>query len=226
MVPEAISSRQCSANTPIQGQSNANRDPVLDWRFLVNPRKSRSILCNANTNSVPIGAQTNSSSVANPRPIGANPLPIHCQSGANPLPIRCQSDVSQLSRSFANRVIIWCQSFANRVPIECQSIANPLPIRSQSDVSELSQSFANRVPILGQLSANRVPIRCRLCANPFTISADPSPIKCQSSANPVPIECQSGAKPVPIRCQPAQTIHRQSSTNLKPIKGQSVAIPS
>ena len=132
MVPEAISSRQCSANTPIQGQSNANRDPVLDWRFLVNPRKSRSILCNANTNSVPIGAQTDSSSVANPMPIGANPLPIHCQSGANPLPIRCQSDVSQLSRSFANRVIIWCQSFANRVPIECQSIANQSPIYRQS----------------------------------------------------------------------------------------------
>ena len=165
MVPEAISSRQCSANTPIQGQSNANRDPVLDWRFLVNPRKSRSILCNANTNSVPIGAQTNSSSVANPMPIGANPLPIHRQSCANPLPIRCQSDVSQLSRSFANRVIIWCQSFA----IEYQSSANPLPIRSQSDGSELSQSFANRVPILGQLSANRVPIRCQSNANPVPI---------------------------------------------------------
>ena len=132
MVPEAISSRQCSADPPIQGQSNANRDPVLDWRFLVNPRKSRSILCNANTNSVPIGAQTNSSSIANPRPIGANPLPIHCQSCANPLPIRCQSDVSQLSRSFANRVIIWCQSFANRVPIEYQSSTNRVPTQYKS----------------------------------------------------------------------------------------------
>ena len=162
MVPEAISSRQCSANTPIQGQSNANRDPVLDWRFLVNPRKSRSILCNANTNSVPIGAQTNSSSVANPRPIGANPLSIRCQSVANPLPIRCQSDVSQLSRSFANRVIIWCQSFANRVPIHRQSIANPWPIRCQPPQPIHRQSSANLVPIL-------------------------QPIECQSFANPLPI---------------------------------------
>ena len=103
MVPEAISSRQCSANTPIQGQSNANRDPVLDWRFLVNPRKSRSILCNANTNSVPIGAQTDSSSVANPMPIGANPLPIHCQSSANPVAIRGHEEVRPRARGGADR---------------------------------------------------------------------------------------------------------------------------
>ena len=182
MVPEAISSRQCSANTPIQGQSNANRDPVLDWRFFVNPRKSRSILCNANTNSVPIGAQTDSSSVANPMPIGANPLPIHRQSCANPLPIRCQSDVSQLSRSFANLVPIHRQSIANQWPIRCQP---PQPIHRQSS--------ANLVPILQPIEcqsfANLVPIECQSSANPMQIH-------CQSSTNRMPIWCQSSANPM------------------------------
>ena len=154
-LPGPISSRQCSANLPIQHKSYANRDPILDWRCLVNPRKSRSILCNAHVNSAPIEAQTHRLSVANPMPIGhqsaANPMSIPYHFGVNALPIQCQSVRASIHR----------QSSANPLPIHCQSDAKPMSTRRQSDVNPMSircQSIANTKSIFYQSSANRMSI--------------------------------------------------------------------
>ena len=111
-LPSLISSCQCSANPPIPCQSYANPDPILDWRCLVNPRKSRSILCNSNVNSTPIEAQTLNSSASLARQSIAN----QGQSIAVPVPIRCQF-------------------IANRISTHCQSDANPVPILWKSEAS-------------------------------------------------------------------------------------------
>ena len=170
MIAEPISSRQCSANTPIQDRSNANREPVLDWQFLVNPRKSRSILCNANANSLPIEAQTDRSSVANPMPIGhqsaANPVQMASQSGENPVPIPSQSCSNLVSICFH----FTLQCGYNPSPIYC--LVNPwpirydgysVPIRFQSEVNPrlhiIHQSISNHIPIY-ELNAN-LPIQCQ-----------------------------------------------------------------
>ena len=106
---------QCNANAPIQDQSKANRYPVLDWQFLVNQRKLRSILCNARANS--FGANRGSA-----RQI------ICCQSNANRPPVSFQPSADGLP-------IRW-QSCANPFPILLQSVSNsqfnPVPIHHQS----------------------------------------------------------------------------------------------
>ena len=118
-LPSLVSNRQCSTNPPIHYQSNTNRDPVLDWRCLVNRwhievnpaqyqcqsvtnrRSDRKIVCRqSNANRPPICCQFN-----------VNPVKTACQSGArshalcNPFPILRQSKQ------------IGCQSSANPVPI-------------------------------------------------------------------------------------------------------------
>ena len=112
---------------------------------------SRSILHNTNANPLPIGAQTERVSVANPMSIGhqsaANSMSIQCRGLANlvPDPIPC----ANLSQSGVNPVPIQCQS----KPIRCQSSPNPPPIQCQSGVNPTPiqcQSSANPVPIQGQ----------------------------------------------------------------------------
>ena len=142
-LPGPISSRQCSANLPIQHKSYANRDPILDWRCLVNPRKSRSILCNAHVNSAPIEAQTHRLSVANPMPIGhqsaANPMSIPYHFWVNALPIQCQSVRASIHRqSIANRMSIRRQSDVSPMSIRCKSIANTKSIFYQSSANRMS----------------------------------------------------------------------------------------
>ena len=175
-LPSLISSCQCSANPPMQDQSDANRDPHLDWRCPVNPRNSRPILCNAYANSAPIEAQTIRLSVANSMSIGHH-------SAANPMSIQCQ----RLDRHAS----LWGQCAANPMSILCQSIANPLPILCQP-----------AQPIFCQSSINQMPIHRQSIANPLSASsADPSSFLRQSSANLVTICCQSFANRVPIWCQ-------------------------
>ena len=118
-LPSLVSNRQFSTNPPIHYQSNTNRDPVLDWRCLVNrwhiEVNPAQYQCQSVTNR-----RSDRKIVC--RQSNANRPPICCQFNVNPVQTACQSGAG--SHAFCNPISILRQS----KPIGCQSSANPVPI--------------------------------------------------------------------------------------------------